>query len=228
MTRTSLRLRLLLFQPRASGAGGLGSLPEQPLGFPAPSPPGGRGGESRPGPRGPERPRDNGEEAAAAPGRAGSRESRLSLVGGRRGSLGSRSASAGQTSDPALQGRGLQIRRAGRHDGGGGGRGGACGRRRRWLRRAPPATPAPSELRVPARRACLCGAEEPYCPARTRPPEQASQPAPRLQLQALTLRLHAQPAWLSLTLRPHHLSAEPGSASPSPTPEPDTVPSPHG
>lgn len=61
----------------------------------------------------------------------GSWESRLSLVGGRRASLRSRSASAGQTSRPALLGRGLPIGRAGGRDGGGGGRGGACGRRRR-------------------------------------------------------------------------------------------------
>ena len=63
-------------------------------------------------------------------GRAGSRESGSSLVGGRRGSLKSRSASAGQTSSPALRCRGLRIGRAGGLDEEGGGRGGACGRRR--------------------------------------------------------------------------------------------------
>lgn len=46
---------------------------------------------------------------AAARGRAESRESRWSPVGGRRGSRRSRSASAGQTSGPALRGPGLRI-----------------------------------------------------------------------------------------------------------------------
>lgn len=53
-----------------------------------------------------------GEEAAARDG-VGSQESLLSLVAGRCGSLGSRSASAGQTSSPARLGRELWIGRAG-------------------------------------------------------------------------------------------------------------------
>lgn len=87
VTRPSLRLLLPLFQSRASGAGASArGIREQLHGFPAPSPSGGRGGESQPRRSGPERPRDNGEEAAA-PGGARSRESRWSLVGGRRGWL---------------------------------------------------------------------------------------------------------------------------------------------
>lgn len=128
VTRTSLRLRL---QPRASGTrASARSLLEQPLGFLRSFPSGRKRRRIAARAARPERPRDNGEEAAA-PGRAGSRESRLSLVGGRRGSLGSRSASAGQTSDPALLGRGLRIGPAGGQDAGGGGRGGVYGRRRR-------------------------------------------------------------------------------------------------
>ena len=131
MTRTSLRLRLLLLQSRASGArASARSLRSSCSAVSVPSPPRGRGGESWPGRLGPKRPRGN-EEGAAARGKAGFRESRLSLVGGRRGSLGSRSASAAQTSNPALRGRGLLIGRSGRRDEEGGGRGGACGRRRR-------------------------------------------------------------------------------------------------
>lgn len=130
VTRTSLRLRLRL-QPRASGTrASARSLQEQPLDFLRSFPSGRKRRRIAARAARPERPRDNGEEAAAL-GRAGSRESRLSLVGGRRGSLGSRSASAGQTSDPALLGRGLRIGPAGGQDAGGGGRGGVYGGRRR-------------------------------------------------------------------------------------------------
>lgn len=60
MTRTSLRLRLLLLQSRASGARASAcSLRSSYSAVSVPSPPGGRGGESWPRRLGPKRPRDS-------------------------------------------------------------------------------------------------------------------------------------------------------------------------
>ncbi|XP_055283661.1 WAS/WASL-interacting protein family member 3-like [Moschus berezovskii] len=147
---------------------GLGSLsPAQPLGFREEEEENRGSGRSVPAATARGRPRG---------GRAGPRESGSSLVGGRRGSLNSRSASAGQTSSPALRGRRLRIGRAGGLDEEGGGRGGACGRRRWWPRRAPPAGPASLQLRTPALSASRCRAPEQHLAAG--PPEQPSQPAP--------------------------------------------------
>lgn len=133
-------------------------------------------------------------------------------------SLGSRSASADQTSDPARLGRGLRIGPAGGpRAAGGGGRGGVSGGRRRGRRGAPPVTPAPPPRLVPGLRASGCGAREPNragLPCRGgRPPVSARDGAASSDLG------HAAPRCVhlarpNLTLCPCHPRAEPDSAPP--------------
>ena len=202
MTRTSLRLRLLLLQSRASGARASARSPQlSRSAFAVPSPSGGRGGESW---LGPQRPRDNREKAA---GRGQSGVPGVGLVPGRRA--------------PRLTQVALSLRRPDKQPGSAGPRAtdwarGRARRRRRGERRSP----RPEEV-VPARgsarcssfapaadtalSASRCGAQEQRLTAGL--PEQPSQPAPPAAAR-ITSRVKPN-------LSPHRLSAELDSAPPS-------------
>lgn len=139
-------------------------------------------------------------EEAGAQGRAGSQESRLSLVGGRRGSIGSRSASAGQTSGPALLGRGLRI-------GWAGGRQRGRRRRRRSLRSEEAVAWAGSSYRPGSRLAVDAGAQRGSLQAR-RKGARAHGRRDEVPGQCPGLRLQA----------PARAGRAPGPAEPEPRP----------
>lgn len=116
-------------------------------------------------------------------------ESCWSLVGGRRGSLGSRSASPGQTSHQAPRGPAADW--AGGRTGNGRRGGGACGWRRRGPRRAPPADPGHGS--------CSCRRSS---QGRLGAALQHTSSGCRASFHLC--RHRARPAWLKLCLRPHH------------------------